>query len=183
MIHCLEGPSLQHIFEGLKDQIAARNPIALKLQAFYLDVLGKNYAHKSAEPDIDCVFDISLAPFSSRCIKKGFIYPLLSHKEKEYRKFCEESRESKKTLQEVALRAFHVSHLTTWVQYTAHEKYIVCYSERQINPPTAGERLAQGKDSPEWKEISKELMECTGLNYADLSPDVQWLTEKTLHYA
>jgi hypothetical protein len=43
LVHCLEGTSLQHIFKGLREQIAAGNPIALKLQNFYQIALGKNY--------------------------------------------------------------------------------------------------------------------------------------------
>jgi hypothetical protein len=41
MIHCLEGESLQQIFKGLREQIALENRMALNLQKFYLNVLGK----------------------------------------------------------------------------------------------------------------------------------------------
>lgn len=45
---------------------------------------------------------------------------------------------------------------------------------------TSEERYAKGKNSPEWQDVSKVLIDHTGLAYENLSPNVEWLTAN--HY-
>lgn len=178
MIHCLEGDSFAGIFKKLREQIRLSHPIACELQAFYQEVLGKDYALLEIEPKIELVFDVELSPFAAGSIKKGFVYPLLPHKEQEHRKFRLESMNKKRKRHEASMRAFGVSRLSTWLQSTPEGKYVVVYSEREANcPTTAQERLACGKESLEWQEIAKELIDHTGLQYQDLSPEVLWLSK------
>lgn len=177
IIHCLEGESLSQIFRGLREQITARNPIALKVRNFYFMVLGKDYTLPEVEPRIETLLDISL-PTVTDCIKRAFIYPLLPHKEEEHRHFREEAMGEKKRRHEAMMRAFGVSHLSTWLQTTPQGKYIVVYTERHVNTPESStSRLKQGEGSAEWREIASSLMSHTGLNLDELSPDVEWLTQ------
>jgi hypothetical protein len=176
-IHCVEAESLKAVFEGIRGQIAAGNKIALNLHAFYLDVLGKDYRSPKAEPVMECVMDIALTPATPSMIKKGFVYPLLSHKEQDHRKFRKESMGPKKTRHETSLKAFGVSRLTNWIQETPEGKYIVVYTERSTNGE-ASELRERGRTSPEWQEIAKELVDHTGLPYEALNPEVEWLTAR-----
>ncbi len=177
MVHCLEGESLNKIFKDLRELIAKGNPFAVKLQNFYRNVLGKDYELPESEPHIESMLDIVL-PVSEKVIKKCFFFPLLPGKEEEHRLFRKESMGEKKKRHEASMRAFGVSHLSTWLQSSPEGKYIVVYSERNINTPaTPAARLNQAKGSSEWQEISSILSDHTGLKPDDLSPDSEWLTE------
>jgi hypothetical protein len=184
IIHCLEGDSLGQIFKGLREQIAADNPIALNLQNFYLTVLGKDYRLPDVEPHIEGLLDISLST-STDYIKRAFLYPLLPHKEEEHRHFRQQARGEKRGRHEAMMRTFGVSHLSTWLQATSHGKYIVVYTERHVNTPQSlTSRLKQGHDSAEWREVAAVLSSHTGLRIDELSPDVEWLTQpQTYEYA
>ena len=171
MIHCLEGESLEGIFKGLREQIQKEHPIAMNLHAHYLDVLGKDYSLYSAEPQIECLLDMKLPTSKKPAHTKGFLYPLLPHKEESHRKFREESNKEKKGRHMASLAAFGVTRLTSWLQTTNHGKYIICYSERDHE----GERCQQGLESPDWQEISQLLQDQTGLTQQDLSPLVERL--------
>ena len=170
MIHCLEGPSLQEIFKGLREQIAIKNPVALKLHAFYLDVLGKDYSLLETEPKIELLMDLSLpsARVHAKC-KWGHCYPLLTDKEQEHRQFRKEAMGTKKTRHEATMRAFGSTRLSVWLQHTPNGKYIIGYNE-------AGDKK-QGQDSEGWKDISAILMDHTGLPFDQLSPTLEWLTQ------
>jgi len=172
---------LQRIFQGLRNQISARNPMALKLQAFYLEVLGKDYSSVKAEPQIEQIFDLQLSnPLqtssqSGKIIKRGLVYPLLAHQEQAHRLFRKEAMGAKRARYEASIGAFGIFHASTWLQTTSQGpqgKWIVFYSEGQANLPK--EALQEG--SPQWQEISKELMAHTGVSYAALTPDIEWLT-------
>lgn len=177
MIHYLEGESLKHIFNGLREQILVRNDIALRLQNFYLDVLGKDYSRLEAEPHIETLLNISL-PSSADYIKRAFLYPLLPDKEEAHKQFRKEAMGEKREQHEAMMRTFGISHLSSWLQTTSKGKYIIVYTERHINTPlTSTSRLKQGHDSMEWQEIASNLMNHTGLKLEELSPDVEWLTQ------
>lgn len=176
MIHCLEGISLEGIFSKLREKISAGNSIAVQLHAFYLDVLGKDYKDPKIQPNIECLLDIAIPATSTKIIKKGFVYPLLAHKEQEHRTFRKESMSTMRERHEAFMRAFGVSRLMSWLQSTPDSKYIVYYSEREAPPERTEERLARGKNSKEWLSISKALIEQTGLEYENLGPEVEWLT-------
>jgi hypothetical protein len=177
LIHCLEGESLQRIFKGLRELIAKGNSFAVKLQNFYQNVLGKNYASLEAEPHIESMLDIAL-PSSEKIVKRGFFFPLLSHKEEAHRLFRQESMGAKKERHETSMKAFGVSRLSTWLQSTTAGKYIVVYSERHVHTPTTpAARLSQAKGSSAWQEISSILCDHTGLKPDELSPDSEWLTQ------
>lgn len=177
MVHCLEGKSLGQIFKGLREQIADGNRVALGLQNFYLNVLGKDYALLDAEPQIELLSDIQLTPVYS-LMKRAFFFPLLPHKEAAHRRFREEIAKEKRARHEASMKAFGVSRLSTYLQSVGDKKYIVVYTERRMNTPHQSlERLNAGRNSLEWQEISKELMDHTGLSYEELSPDVEWLTQ------
>jgi hypothetical protein len=176
MIHCLEGESLQQIFKGLRGLIAKGNPFALKLQNFYHNVLGKDYALRQSEPHIESMLDISL-PSSAKILKRSFFFPLLPYKEEAHRLFRKESMGEKKERHEASMSAFGVSRLSTWLQNTPEGNYIVVYSERHIHTPTTpAARLNQGEGSRAWQEISSILSDHTGLRSDELSPDSEWLT-------
>lgn len=180
MIHCLEGESLQKIFKGLREEIAANNPIALNLRNFYLEVLGKDYALPNAEPHLEHLLDISLPTNSPIIHKRAFFSPLLPHQEEAHRRFREESMTDKRSRHEESLEAFGLSHLSGWIQSTHGQKYIINYSEGPIKlPATPEERLRLGEKCPAWKEISTILMTHTGLKPHELSPQVEWLTVPT----
>ncbi len=176
LIHCLEGESLQGIFKGLREQIVSKNPVALTLQSYYRDVLGKDYSMRDIEPSIEALLDVSL-PCSSPIVKKGFMYPILPEKVEAHKKFRNDSNRDRRTRHEASMRAFGVSRLTQWLQTTPTGTYCVVYTERLPNSePSAEKRLEQGKNSPEWQEIAAILMDHTGLSYNELSPQVEWLT-------
>ena len=170
MIHCLEGESLHQIFKGLREQIVAGNSIALGMHAFYLNVFGKDYRLSEIEPQIENLLEISLPKSSSSIVKKGFILPLLPHKEIEHRNFRRESMGIKKARHEASMHAFGLSHISSWLQTTPQGKCIVIYSEGNANvvPMTC----------PEWQEIAANLMEHTGLSLDQLLPDIEWLTQR-----
>lgn len=176
LIHCLEGSSKEEIFKRLRAAIQQGHPMALKLQAFYKDVLGKDYALESIEPEIECLLDVETSQERANMVKKGFIFPLLAHKEEAHRKSRREAMGAKKSRHIASLKAFDVYQLTSWLQTTAQGKYIVVYSERKEFSGTKEERLRRGATSSEWQEISSELMDQTGLAFNDLSPDVEWLS-------
>lgn len=174
LIHCLEGESLPQIFKGLRETIAASDPVALGLQHFYLDVLGKDYASPATEPNIELLMDIAISTASPTSVKRGFFFPLLPHKEHEHRRFRRDAMGSEKHRHKASMEAFGVSHLSCWLQNTFQGKVIVVYSEAQ-------ESLAStqsGRNSDAWKEISAILREHTGLTQEQLNPDVEWLTKR-----
>ena len=171
-IHCLEGKSLDGIFSGLREQIQAGHPCALKLQAFYQDALGKDYSNPAVQPSIELLLDISVPKATSNFIKKGYAYPLLPDQEENHRKFCQESMGNQRKRHETFMRVFGVSRLTTWIQ----QGYIVVYSERQDLPGVSMDRLKKGEDCQEWNEVAEALITHTGLSYEELSPNVEWLT-------
>jgi hypothetical protein len=170
MIHCLEGESLQQIFKGLREQIVAANPIAVKLQKFYQEVLGKDYSLPDAEPRLENLQNTSL-PVSRNYIKRAFFAPLLPGKEEAHRQFRKDAMGAKKERHEASLRSFGVFHLSVWLQTTPSAKYLVVYTERD---PSTRE---QKQNSPEWKEIAAILMDHTGLSFEEISPNVEWLTQ------
>lgn len=180
LIHCLEGESFIQIFKNLRDQIALGNSIALKLQHFYQNVLGKNYSLPEIEPRIERLLEISLPP-SSNFLKRGFFYPLLPSKEEEHRQFRKEAMGKKRGRHEAMMQAFGVSHLSAWLQKVENQQYIVIYTERRADTPfTPKERLRQGEGSVEWQEISAILMSHTGLRLDELSPNTEWLTQPNM---
>lgn len=192
MIHCLEGENLHDVFKGLRELMTQGNEIALQLQEFYKQVLGKDYSQPEVEPQIEQLLDISLppcmivSPYYSRCFKRGFIYPLLPHKEKEHRQHRQEAMTHKRERHEAAMRAYGVHRLTSWLQDTPQGKYIVIYTEkvgRYFTPEgdrIEVDRLAQGRLSPEWLEISHILADHTGLTMNELNPTIEWFTDNTL---
>lgn len=127
MIHLLDGESLQLIFKGLREQIANKQPTAIKLRDFYLDVLGKDYSDPQVEPKIEKVMDISILSPSAKLVKQGFVYPLLSHKEQEHKKFREIAMGEKRSQNENMMRAFGVFRVATWIQHAGDKKFIVSY--------------------------------------------------------
>lgn len=173
LIHCLEGESLPHIFKGLRETIAASDPVALGLQRFYLDVLGKDYALPEAEPHIELLMNISNPKVSVAPIKRGFFFPLLPHKEQEHRLFRKEAMGSLKSRHLASMEAFGVAHLSCYLQHTPQGKVIVMYSEAQENPAVT----QRGRNSNAWKEISAILSAHTGLAQEELTPDIEWLTQ------
>lgn len=176
LIHCVEGTSLRQIFKRLRKQISSGNRNALGLQKFYQNVLGKDYSLPEVEPQLESLLNLSL-PISSSYIKRSFLYPLLSQEEEAHRHFSHEAMCEKRERHEAMMRVFGVSQLSTWLQTTSKEKYIVVYTERHHNTPaTSQSRLEQGQGSDAWKEIATILMRHTGLTLDELSPAVEWLT-------
>lgn len=165
LIHCLEGQSLSQIFKGLREAIHASNPVALGLQRFYLDVLGKDYASPTAEPKIELLMDIAISTSLPAHVKRGFFFPLLPHKEQEHRRFRKETMGSEKQRHQTSMEAFGVSRLSCWLQNTPREKVLVMYSEAQETPTS----LKRGRDSEAWKEISAILQDHTGLAQQQLN--------------
>jgi hypothetical protein len=178
LIHCLEGQSKEEIFDRLRQQIQLQNPVALYLQAFYQEVLGKDYGLPDSEPDVECLLDVVTGPTPENFVKKSFIFPLLPHKEAEHRESRRLANGEKKSRHIASLQPFDVYRLTSWLQTTAHGKYIVVYSERKAFNGTVEERLKRGANSSAWNEISAELMDQTGLSLHELSPDVEWLSHR-----
>jgi len=176
LIHCVEGASKEGIFKGLREQMQMHNPVALHLRAFYQEVLGKDYSLPDSEPNIECLLDVTALPTPENFIKKSFVYPLLPDKEAEHRKSRRLAMGEKKSRHIASLQAFDVYRLTSWLQTTAHGKFIVIYTERKNFNGTQEERLKRGLNSSAWQEISAELMDQTGLSLHDLSPDVEWLS-------
>lgn len=171
LIHCLEGESLSQIFKGLREMIAAGDPVALGLQQFYLDVLGKDYSMPSAEPNIELLMDLSVPNSAANIVKRGFFFPLLSHKEQEHRLFRQQTRNAPQR-HKASMEAFGVSRLSCWLQNTPQGKVLVMYSEAEENPALT----KRGKDSKAWQEIAEILKDHTGLTQEQLTPDVEWLT-------
>jgi hypothetical protein len=177
MIHCLEGESLDSIFTGLRQGIRSGVSFALKLNDYYKDVFGKDYTKEEVYPKIDLMSDIALEGHSQpSLIRKGYVFPLLPHKLAEHKKFKQEVMGSKKSRHEASMKAFGVVRLTTWLQQMPDSHCVVVYSERHANLNSPAERLAQGSNCPEWKEISAILQDHTGLSYNDLSPDIEQLS-------
>jgi len=177
MIHCLEGESLEKIFEGLRKQITANNKIALNLANFYQNTLGKDYQKPEAEPEIEFLLDVHV-PTNLPQVKKAFFYPILADKVEAHRQFRKDSNGEKKMRHEASMKAFNVSHLSVWLQKVGHEYYSVVYTERRPDSQCdAAKRLERGMNSPEWQEIAKTLQEHTGLSHNELSPNVEWLTQ------
>ena len=134
MIHCLEGDSLEKIFKGLREKITEKNPIALGLQSFYLNVFGKDYSLPEAKPRIECVQDTIVSSITpEKVLKKAFFFPLLKHKEKEHRQFRKEAMGEKRERHEASMRAFGVSRLTVWLQEDALGKNMIVYTERKCD--------------------------------------------------
>jgi hypothetical protein len=176
MLHCLEGTSFELIFKELRDAIQKKNPIALGLQKFYQDALGKDYSLPSSEPKIECIADLSQPQRSPTVAKKAFFFPLLKEKELEHCEFRKNSMGENRTKHEAAMRAFGVFRHIVWLQQDETGPFIVIDSDREFIYPTVKERLSLGDNSPEWKEISSILIDHTGLSYQELSPYVELLT-------
>lgn len=178
MVHCLEGESLKWIFEGLREQIANENRVAMRIYNFYKEALGKDYRASDIEPKIEQLMDLTLGERPSQVIKRGYMLPLLPYKEEAHRQFRSESMGVKRTRHEASMRAFGVHRLTVWLQQTSGGKYIVVYSEkREESPEVMAEKSRQAKQSPAWQEISAILMDHTGLSLEAITPEIEWLTK------
>lgn len=173
LLHCLEGKSLRKVFEKLREQINCGNNFAIQLHSFCLDIFGEDYKDPLAEPQIECLLDITLPRTGAKIVKKCFAYPLLPHKEEEHRAFRRESMSKMKSRHEASMKAFGVAHLSSWLQNRSSGKFIICYSEHQTDPE---QKLKLGNSSPEWMEIAKILMDQTGLNIEELTPEIEKLT-------
>ena len=176
MIHCLEGDAPTEIFAGLRQLIREDHPVALKLQRYYRDVLGVDYAEAGAAPQVERVLDLEIT--DAPCVaKRGFVYPLLPAKVEEHRRFSSESNGSKRVRHEASLSAWGVRRLTKWIQKRGEEHLLVMYVEYDRAPAISSvERLRVNHSSAEWLEIADTLSDHTGLTHDQLSPDVEWLT-------
>lgn len=76
LIHCLQARRVEEVFVGLRKEIEAKQPIALQLQRFYLDVLGKDYASPSSEPQIETLFDKTWGEKEELLVKSAFSFPV-----------------------------------------------------------------------------------------------------------
>lgn len=177
MINCLEGNSLIGLFQGLTNQIAAGNFIAVDLHAFYLEVLGVDYRNPNLEPQLDCTLDIDFSSPDTPGTKRSFICPLLPNKEEEHRNFMADAMGSKRADPEAVMKTFGISRLTSWIQSTEEGKYVVTYAEYENKLENRSKIKPKGENSPEWQSISRELMSHTGLSAEELIPNIEWLTK------
>ncbi|MCH9624930.1 MAG: hypothetical protein S4CHLAM123_00920 [Chlamydiales bacterium] len=138
IVHCLEGESLQQIFQGLREQISVGNPIALKLHAFYLDVLGKDYRQPEVEPALESLCHLSLS-CASPILKRGFFYPLLPHMEQEHRHFCKEVMNTQQAQYRAWMKDLGLVHLSTWLQSTPEGNFLIAYTEKETSAALHGE--------------------------------------------
>jgi len=177
MLHCLDGESLPAIFRGLREEIQKKNPIALNLQKFYLEVLGKDYALEENEPRIECLADLSSENTPEDSVRRVFFLPLLPEKVQEHIAFRKDPHMIHRKNRDALMQAFGTYRHIVWLQHDASGSFVVIDSERKKTSATcAEERLALGKKAPtEWQEQAALLMEHTGLSYNELSPDVELL--------
>ncbi|MGE0383065.1 MAG: hypothetical protein AB7O90_19725 [Hyphomicrobium sp.] len=166
LIHCLEGGSAQRIFSGLRDQIAHKNPIALKLQAFYQEVLGKDYSLPSVTPTIECLADLT-RPGGATQLKRGRCFPLLADKVEAHRAFSAAGDRE-------WLEPFGITRYTQWLQKSDEGHFLIVYTEhdRLLGP----DRLKEAGAYPAWRRASSLFSHHTGLPEDQLSPDIEWLT-------
>lgn len=170
-LHYLEAESFGKIFRGLREQIAAGNSCALKLQSYYRDVLGKDYADSQTEPEVELLLDLSRPASSSDVLRRARCWPLLAHKEEEHRQFRKENMGSKRSIHEALMDAFGLTQLSSWIQTTPAGKWIILYVEGGEFPePEAIPKTA------DYEHICSTLEDHTGLNREELFPKLEWLT-------
>lgn len=177
MIHCLEGESLPRIFAGLRDQIRKKNPIALNLQKFYLEVLGKDYALEASEPKIECLSDRALHETADNTMRRVFFLPLRPEKLDAHRAFRQDAQGKNSKKHDALMDAFGTLRHIVFLQHDETGPVLIIDSDRKVNSARdAKERLALGdKAAAEWQEVAAIMMDHTGLSYNELSPDVECL--------
>lgn len=158
LIHCLEGASLKGIFRGLREQIAKGDPIALRIHAFYQEVIGKDYRDPATEPKIECLVDTA-RPGGKVVEKRGRCFSLRPEKEEAAREFNRTDW----------LHLFGITRYTKWLQQTPEGPMLVIYTEH--DRPTS-----KVPESPLWEEVAEVFSDHTGLARNELVPSLERLT-------
>jgi hypothetical protein len=119
IVHCLEGQALELIFKGLREKIAAQNPVACSLQKFYKDVLGKEYASVEAEPQLELLFDLGFD--SPQGMKQAFFFSI------------DTTFQKPGPLEiKICMEQYDLFHLSSWLQTTADQKYCIVYLQSRF---------------------------------------------------
>lgn len=181
LVHCLEGESLERIFRGLRNEIARGNPIAKKLHAYYLNVLGKDYSSPKVIPDIELVFDMEFPIEEGKeCYQRGFMFPLLPDQVHAHKEHCQLMMDGERSVIQDSCTTFGLARMTKWIQRTLVCYYIVVYQETTFHPAETPKRDGLMTASNSYQTISKSLMSHTGLSYENLSPNMEWLKSPIL---
>lgn len=177
-IHCIEGESFERMSAALRTKINEKHPVALWIQDFYRQGLGKNYDQSPAEAQVEEILDVSVdidfLP-NSPCISRAFCYPLLPAKAQEHIAFCQECQGPQRPQFEAILQNFGIQRITKFIQRSKDQDYLVYYQELDL------ERCRQFQQTdPEhtyapcqWN--SRALTAHTGLSPEERKPKLEFL--------
>lgn len=174
-IHCFEGDSFQRTTAALQKKIQERHPVALWIQDFYKEGLGRDYADNSSRVQIHQILDIELEGPAGEYSCRGFCFPLLPGKSAAHVEYCKDCLGPKQAQFEETLKIFGIRKITKFFQQSEGQDYVVYYEE--YNPEYR--RLApENHPSPvDW--LSQMLESHTGLSRQEHEPQVELLISAT----
>ncbi len=183
-IHCIETRSLEELFAKLQEQIQSGHPQAQWLRDFYLDAFGKDYAHPSAVPDIEPLFNMEIPSQDIEqgdIFSRGFVYPLRPNKVQEHREFCRQAQGEYRMRMHDACRQFQITKVNRFLHKTPHQDYLVLYQEYIPFTPEQDEQAQKArKNNPSWQWLSDILIAHTGLTLEQLEPKIEALTKQPI---
>lgn len=188
LIHLVQGQDLSQSFDNIKDQIAAKNPTALKLQELYIKTLdcdlGKDNFLRNNHPITQMITFEKEDPKNSK--EYAFVYPLIPNKMEELRDLFQGPNKYPTKQDEEIARARGIAKMQIWMQNQGDKPYLVIYQEIQGPVSEAREKFREHIKkidlSPENANIeaqrTKAFANVTGLSYEDLLPKLQSLQDK-----
>ncbi|MDP1835170.1 MAG: hypothetical protein Q8K75_04490 [Chlamydiales bacterium] len=183
-IHAMEAKSVEDLFNKLQEQILPGHPRAQWLRDFYLDILGKDYAHYSAMPDIELLIDIDIPIMhadQSEIQSRAFVWPIRPNRLHDHREFCRQCAGEYRYRVHDALRQFGITKSVRYLQKTSHQDYLVVYQELLVRTPELEVQMRKADQSnPSWLWLSSVLSAHTGLTSEQLTPQVTSLTRQPI---
>ncbi len=182
-IHGLECNDLEELFTNLQQQIHEGHPRALWLKDFYLDILGKDYSHPSATPEVEPVLNLDIPGELNQqrpIVSRGFVYPLLPTKVNEHREFCRQCAGEHRMRVQDSCQQFGIVKHQKYIQKTPHQDYVVIYQEKVAWTPEEEKQVSEkAEQNPSWRWVSDVLRKHTGLKQEQLNPRVEPLCRTT----
>ncbi len=173
-LHCLEvrdGITLESVLHKLREKIKSGELLALSIHHFYLEAFGKDYLDPGSFPQAEQIFDLAYGGENpANLIKRAFIYPLKRDKVEEHLSYCAKVTNELSDTHRNSCQSCGVDRLTKWIQTTAKGSYLVLYTEGSEEMP-----LKEGAEEQSWDQISKILIDHTGLSYPQLHADLTQL--------
>ena len=173
-IHFVECLDLEPFFRTFQEQVRMKNPYAVPWNEWLLKTFGVDVSIK-AYPKTQKVLELDFEDTHKIDTNYPFCYvlPLLPGHLDAHLQYCHEAMNEKKESIKAACKAFGMHSLHKWIEEVNGHNYVLYYQEMSLPSEEARNRFIKLKNEPKALAATQMLREQTGLQFEELSPQVQ----------